>query len=92
MAHGKIDQDGLRLICDEFAATHEFMQRTGTVITNKQIHAFLCTLDLDGNHVLDVEEVIGILNKKKEIGGGSLSIKRKIKPHRHWYLIFILAR
>jgi hypothetical protein len=37
----------------------------------------LSTLDLDGNNVLDVEEVIGILNKKKEIGGGMLSMKKR---------------
>jgi len=36
----------------------------------------LATLDLDGNNVLDTDEVIGILNKKKEIGGGMLHIKK----------------
>lgn len=48
------------------------MIRSGAKIPDKMIHAFLCTLDLDGNHVLDTEEVIGILNKKKDIGSGSL--------------------
>ena len=40
------------------------------------IHAFLDTMDLDGNHVLDTEELIGVLNKKKEIGGGNLVMKK----------------
>jgi hypothetical protein len=66
----------LRLIADEFAEAHEFTQRTGTRIPDHQIRAFLATLDLDGNNILDVDEVIGILNKKKEIGGGILSIKK----------------
>lgn len=65
------------MIADEFTASHEFMQRTGTIISDKQIHSFLYTLDLDGNHLLDTDEVIGILNKKKTIGSGSLSIKGK---------------
>lgn len=52
------------------------MQRTGTKISDTQIKAFLSTLDLDGNLILDVDEVIGVLNKKKEIGGGILSIKK----------------
>jgi len=65
MANGKIDQEGLRNIADEFALTDEFCIRTGAKISDKQIHAFLCTLDLDGNHVLDTDEVLGILNKKK---------------------------
>lgn len=67
------------MIADEFAETHEFMQRTGTKLSDKQLHAFLATLDLDGNLVLDVEEVIGILNKKKEIGGGILMTKKTEK-------------
>jgi hypothetical protein len=76
MANGQIDAEGLRLIADEFEETHEFMIRTGTKISDQMINAFLATLDLDGNKVLDVDEVIGILNKKKEIGGGILSIRK----------------
>lgn len=34
MSHGMIDEEGLRTIADEFAETHEYTQRTGTVISN----------------------------------------------------------
>jgi hypothetical protein len=34
--------------------------------------------------VLDVDEVIGILNKKKEIGGGILSIRKGKKWKKIW--------
>jgi hypothetical protein len=64
MANGKIDQNGMRLIADEFADNHEFMQRTGTKISDRQIHSFLHTLDLEGKNVLDTDEIIGVLNKK----------------------------
>lgn len=77
MSYGQIDAEGLRVIADEFAETHEYTQRTGVKISDTQIQTFLATLDLDGNNVLDTDEVIGILNKKKEIGGGILQIKKK---------------
>ena len=79
MSVGQIDMEGLRIIADEFAENHEFMTRTGTTLTDVQLKAFLGTLDLDGNNILDTDEVIGILNKKKEIGGGVLSIKKGLK-------------
>ena len=41
------------------------------------IRAFLDAMDLDGNGVLDAEEVIGILKRKKDIGSGSLGLKGK---------------
>jgi len=76
MACGQIDHEGLRNIIDEFTPTHPFMVRTGTKIPDTMLDAFLFTLDLDGNRVLDTEEVIGILNKKKNVGSGNLTVKK----------------
>jgi len=36
-------------------------------------------LDLDGNAVLDEDEILGILNRKKDVGSGQLhELKKKI--------------
>jgi hypothetical protein len=36
------------------------------------LEAFLQSMDLDGNGVLDIEETVGILTTRKEIGSRSL--------------------
>jgi len=36
-------------------------------------------MDLNGNHVLDQDEVVGILSKKKDIGGGTMQMSGKGK-------------
>lgn len=79
MTNGKIDLEGLRSIANEFAENDPFCKRTGTVISDTQVHAFLKTMDLDGNLTLEQEEVVGILTKKKDIGSGALTIKGKKK-------------
>jgi len=33
------------------------------------LNAFLNAMDLDGNGVLDIDETVGILTTRKEIGG-----------------------
>ena len=77
LTSGQIDKDGLRKIAEEFTENSPFCQRSGARITDTVITAFLATMDLDGNLVLDQDEVIGVLSKKKEIGSGSLSMKKK---------------
>lgn len=70
--HGLIDMDNLQRLAEEFSEKNYFCRTRGIKISKAQMDAFLCTMDLDGNQVLDQEEVIGILNKRKEIGSGSL--------------------
>jgi len=36
-------------------------------------------MDLDGNQVLDQDEVIGILSRKKDIGTGNIIMKKNKK-------------
>jgi len=74
---GRIDFDGLREICDEFEAESDYVKKTGVHISDEMLHAFLNAMDLDGNGVLDIEETVGILSTRKEIG--SRSLKQKIK-------------
>lgn len=75
MDKGRIDFDGLREICDEFEAESEYCKRTGTKVSNEVLTAFLNAMDLDGNGVLDMEETVGILTHRKEIGSRSLKQK-----------------
>lgn len=75
MDKGKIDFDGLREICDEFEAENEFCQRKNVKISDQMLVAFLNSMDLDGNGVLDMEETVGILTNRKEIGSRKLTSK-----------------
>lgn len=77
MTKGKIDFDGLRQLLDEFQEEDPYCQQHGVTISDDMIRAFLDAMDLDGNGVLDAEEVIGILKRKKDIGSGSLGLKGK---------------
>jgi len=77
MTKGKIDFAGLRALCDEFQDEDEYCLKHGVKISDDMIRAFLDAMDLDGNGVLDAEEVIGILKRKKDIGSGSLGLKGK---------------
>ena len=77
LTKGQIDSEGLREIADEFAEEDQWCQASGARISATCIGAFLCTMDLDGNHILDQDEVIGILSRKKDIGSGSLMKKGK---------------
>lgn len=79
MTKGQIDFNGLRELANDFAEKDAYCKKTGTTITDTQINAFLCTMDLDGNHVLDQDEVVGILTKKKDIGGGTMMMGVKGK-------------
>lgn len=72
---GRIDFDGLREICDEFEAESEYCKSKGVHITDDILHAFLSAMDLDGNGVLDIEETVGILSTRKEIGSKTLKDK-----------------
>ena len=77
MREGQIDFDGLREIADTFETTHDYCVKTKSKITDDLIRAFLNTMDLDGNGVLDQDEIIGVLSKKKEIGSASMAAKDK---------------
>lgn len=77
MTKGKIDFDGLRQLIDEFQDEDPYCQKNNVKISDDMIRAFLDAMDLDGNGVLDAEEVIGILKRKKDIGSGSLGLKGK---------------
>ena len=72
MDKGKIDFDGLREITDEFEKDSEYCKRKNVHITDSMLEAFLQSMDLDGNGVLDIEETVGILTTRKEIGSRSL--------------------
>jgi len=75
MVHGSIDKRGLRILADDFQEKNAYCLKHGAKISDAQITAFLCTMDLDGTGKLNQEEVIGVLNKKKEIGCNSLNMK-----------------
>jgi len=77
MDKGRIDFDGLRELCDEFESENEYCVKNGVHITDEMLHAFLDAMDLDGNGVLDMEETVGILTTRKEIG--SRQLKQKIQ-------------
>lgn len=66
--NGKIDFNGLREICDDFESDSEFCQKNNVHISDDTLRAFLNAMDLDGNGVLDVDETVGILSARKEIG------------------------
>lgn len=74
--HGVIDQDKLQELADDFSQRNYFCKTKGVKISPHQIEAFLCAMDLDGNKVLDAEEVVGILNKRKTIGNGGAKQKK----------------
>lgn len=67
----------MRELVDEFEEENEFCMRTSTKISNDLITAFLTAMDLDGNGVLDIEETVGILTHRKEIG--SRQLKQKLQ-------------
>jgi hypothetical protein len=72
MDKGKIDFEGLREICDEFERESEYCTAKNVHITDAILNAFLQSMDLDGNGVLDIEETVGVLTSRKEIGSRSL--------------------
>lgn len=40
------------------------------------IQTFLDAMDLDGNGMLDPEEIVGILKVKKDVGSGHMGFKK----------------
>lgn len=77
MDKGRIDFDGLRELADDFESENEYCQRKGVRITDDMLRAFLDAMDLDGNGVLDMEETVGILTTRKELG--SRQLKQMVK-------------
>lgn len=75
---GQIDQEKLQELADDFSKRNYFCKTYNVQISSHQIEAFLCAMDLDGNKVLDSEEVLGILNKRKTIGNGVLAKGKKL--------------
>lgn len=78
MTKGKVDFDGLRNLVDEFQEEDDYCQKHGVHISDDTLKAFLDAMDLDGNGVLDAEEVVGILKRKKDIGSGSMGLNKTI--------------
>ena len=65
---GHICLDGLRELVDEFEQDNKFCQDKKVHISDNILKAFLDGMDLDGNRVLDAEEMIGVINRKKLLG------------------------
>lgn len=76
MTKGKIDFEGLRSLVDEFEEEDPYCEKNDVHISDEMLKAFLDAMDLDGNGVLDAEEVVGILKRKKDIGSGSMGLNR----------------
>lgn len=75
---GRIDFDGLRDLANEFEEKSDYCRQHRVHISDDMLRAFLNAMDLDGNGVLDVDETVGILSTRKEIGSRSIS-QKKIK-------------
>lgn len=60
----------LRELCDDFQKVDPFCQEKGVSISDTQIDTFMKILDEDGNGMLDYEEVVDVLEGKKNIGLG----------------------
>ena len=56
----------MRELCDDFSAQDE----EGGKISDIQIHTFIKVLDMDDSGELDFEEVVGVLDGRKNIGQG----------------------
>lgn len=70
VSHEKqIDFVGMRELCDEFEANNDFCKKNSVHISDEMLKAFMDAMDLDGNGILDGEEVIGIIYRRKLIGG-----------------------
>lgn len=41
------------------------------------LNAFIDAMDLNANGILEADEVIGILHKKKDIGSGRMGLTKK---------------
>jgi len=76
--HKTIDQEKLQELADDFSSRNYFCKTHGVKVSPHQIDAFLCAMDLDGNQVLDEEEVLGILNKRRTIGNGTLAKGKRV--------------
>lgn len=75
---GRIDFDGLRELADEFEEKSDYCREHGCKISDEMLHAFLNAMDLDGNGVLDVDETVGILTTRKEIGSKSIRDRKSV--------------
>lgn len=64
------------MLVDEFQAESAYCQKNNVNISNEMLGAFLDAMDLNGNGILEPEEIVGILKVKKGVGSGSNGMKK----------------
>lgn len=64
------------MLVDEFEAESAYCQKHNVHISNEMLGAFLDAMDLNGNGILEPEEIVGILKVKRDVGSGSHGIKK----------------
>ena len=65
-----LDRSDFRELCDDFAQMDTYLKDKGYKISDVQVDTFIKILDDDKNGMLEYEEVIDVLEGKKNIGIG----------------------
>ncbi len=60
----------LRELCDDFQAQDEFCLESGAKISDIQLEAFFKMLDVDNSEALEYDEIVGVLEGRKNVGVG----------------------
>lgn len=69
MEKKQLDLGELRTLVDEFEEENDYCHKHSVHISDEMLDAFIHAMDLDGNGVLDEQEVVGIIYNRKTIGG-----------------------
>lgn len=65
-----LNKSMLRELCDDFQKVDIFCKKNNVIISDTQIDVFIKMLDDDQNGMLEYEEVVDVLEGKKNIGLG----------------------
>lgn len=65
-----LDRSDFRELCDDFTQMDVYLKEKGYKISDVQVDTFIKILDDDKNGMLEYEEVIDVLEGKKNIGIG----------------------
>jgi len=75
MEKKQLDLTGLRQLVDEFEEESGYCAKKNVHISDEMLDCFIHAMDLDGNGVLDEQEVVGIIFNRKTIGGQKVAKK-----------------
>jgi hypothetical protein len=73
----KLDMAALRDLVDDFERENDYCIENQVHISDEMIESFLHAFDIDDSGILEEDEIVGILNNKKTIGGLKLKNTKK---------------